>query len=220
MPSTLVITGTDTGVGKTFVGCALARALCARGVRVLAVKPIETGCPGPPTVGEDGAQLAAATGQRDPAHALVRLPAPLAPAEAADRAGRRLDLDALAGRVRALAAGADVALVEGAGGLLTPLTWERDLTDLARALDARVLVIAADRLGAINQTRLVLGALTVAALPLAGVVLSAPAERDGSTGANAAAIARCSPGTVVVAVPRASAPGDLAAPLAPLIDRL
>jgi len=220
MPSTLVITGTDTGVGKTFVGCALARALGARGVRVIAVKPIETACPGPPTAGEDGAQLAAATGQTEPAHALVRLAEPVAPAVAADRAGVRLDLETLAQRVRALAAGAELTLVEGAGGLLTPLTWERDLTDLARALDARVVVVAADRLGAINQTRLVLGALTTAALPLAGVVLSAPAERDGSTGANAAAIARCSPGTVVVEVPRASDPGDLAAPLAPLLDRL
>jgi len=220
MPSTLVITGTDTGVGKTFVGCALALALSARSVRVMAIKPIESGCPGPPAAGEDGALLAAATGQPDPVHALVRLPAPLAPAEAADRAGVHLDLEELARRVRALAAGAELALVEGAGGLLTPLTWERDLTDLARALDARVLVVAADRLGAINQTRLVLGALTTAALPLAGVVLSAAAERDGSTGTNAAAIARCSPGPVVVEVPRASDPRDLAAPLAPLLDRL
>ncbi len=220
MPSMLVITGTDTGVGKTFVGCALARALCARGVQVLAVKPVETGCPGEPTAAEDGAQLAAATGQRDPVHALVRLAEPLAPAVAADRAGLRLDLEALVQRVHALAVGAELTLVEGAGGLLTPLTWDRDLTDLTRALDARVLVVAADRLGAINQALLVLRVLEGLALPVVGLVLSAPAERDATTGANAAAIVRLSPGLHVVTVPRVSDPSALGGHLAPLLARL
>ncbi len=216
----LVITGTDTGVGKTFVGCALALALRARGVRVLAVKPIESGCPGEPTAAEDGVRLAVATGQREPAHALVRLPDPIAPAEAADRAGLRLDLEELVRRVRALAAGAELTLVEGAGGLLTPLTWDQDLTDLTRALDARVLVVAADRLGAINQALLVLRVLGGLALPVAGLVLSAPAERDATTGANAAAIVRRSPGLPVVTVPRAPDPSALGGHLAPLLARL
>ena len=65
-PSVLLIVGTDTGVGKTWTGCALARVLCRGGRRVVAVKPVETGCPGAPAETEDGVALARATGQVEP----------------------------------------------------------------------------------------------------------------------------------------------------------
>lgn len=192
-PRPVVITGTDTGVGKTYVGCRLARALRAEGVDVRAVKPLESGCaPGVPGANEDGARLARASGQPRPTAALVRLIAPLAPPLAAEREGRELDFDALVDVTRFALEGADVALVEGAGGLLAPLTWERNALHLAEELGAACLVVAADRLGTLNHALLTVGALHAAGVACLGVVMSAP-DRDGadlSTGTNAAALRR------------------------------
>ncbi|HEU4682675.1 MAG TPA: AAA family ATPase, partial [Gemmatimonadales bacterium] len=72
----ILITGTDTNVGKTWVACALAHALRGGGKQVIAIKPVETGCSDPPTVREDGVLLAHATGQTQPAHAILRLTEP------------------------------------------------------------------------------------------------------------------------------------------------
>src|SRR5213595_862138 len=93
----LFVTGTDTGVGKTFVACALAHALRARGVRVAVMKPIETGVVGEP---EDALRLRAAAARLE---------------------GVAIDVDRLAGLIVQRAAAADVLLVEGAGGLLVPI---------------------------------------------------------------------------------------------------
>jgi dethiobiotin synthetase len=186
----VVIAGTDTGVGKTFVGCALARALARAERRVLAVKPVESGCGDGPREAEDGALLAAATGQSEPREALVRLRAPIAPALAAEREGVTLDVDALAVRIRTLGTGFDMVLVEGAGGVLSPLSWTRDVTHIAHDLDARVLLVASDRLGVLHHVRASVQTLLDTWLVPVGVVLSAPAEPDASTGTNAAALAR------------------------------
>ncbi|MFC1643407.1 dethiobiotin synthase, partial [Myxococcota bacterium] len=202
-PSVVVIAGTDTGVGKTWVGCAMARALRRIGRQVLAVKPLETGCPGAPTETEDGVALARATGQTQPAQALLRLREPVAPSEAADREGQQIDFDHLVRCVRRYRARADVTLVEGAGGLLSPLTWDRNAVDLALALEARVLLVSADRLGTISHTLMAVKWLELSGLEIAGVVLSAPARPDASTGSNAAAISRVSGFSRVLAIPRA-----------------
>src|SRR6185436_1437495 len=96
----LVVAGTDTGVGKTWVCAALARALVERGLRVTAVKPVESGCG--ETVGpeEDGVVLAEATGQERPREALLRLRAPVAPPVAADLEGVEVRLHPLVERIR------------------------------------------------------------------------------------------------------------------------
>src|SRR5512141_2177053 len=130
-PPVTLIVGTDTGVGKTWITCALAQALKDAGQRVVAVKPIETDCLDPPRVDEDGIRLAAATGQAGPKRALVRLPGQVAPAIAADQAGVTIDYDDLVARIRALATPETLLLVEGAGGLLSPLTWTDNHLDLA-----------------------------------------------------------------------------------------
>jgi dethiobiotin synthetase len=161
-----------------------------QGRRVVAIKPVETGCTHLITAEEDGAQLASATSQASPRAALCRLAAPLAPAMAAEAAGVTIDLDELVLEMESHGAAADIVLMEGAGGLLTPITWEWNIVDLARALDASALVVSSDRLGAINQTLLALSALRLARLEVRGVALTAPAEPDQSTGSNAAAIAR------------------------------
>ena len=215
--TTLLITGTDTGVGKTWIGRALGHALVAEGRRVVAIKPVETGCSDTTMRLEDGAMLAAATGQAEPRAALYRFPAPLVPALAADAAGKAIDLDAMLLRLEALSAGADVVLVEGVGGLLTPMTWEWTVVDLARALGAPALVVAADRLGTINHTLLTLGALELAGLEVAGVVLTAPETPDPSTGSNAAAIARLAGIDRIVTVPRRADPATAGREIQPII---
>jgi dethiobiotin synthetase len=191
VPNFLVVAGTDTGVGKTFVTVALAHALQRRGARVVAVKPVESGCGEGPRDHEDGALLALATGQAEPCEALVRLRTPVTPALAADMEGVVVDVPALATRIRQLGDAADVVLVEGAGGLLSPLAWDRDLTHLARDLDdARVLLVGSDRLGVLHHVHATVQVLCDTWLQPLGVVLSAPGVPDASTGTNAASLRR------------------------------
>jgi dethiobiotin synthetase len=186
----VVVAGTDTGVGKTLVTAGLAAVLLRNGRRTIAIKPVETGCSNGARDREDGAILAAATGQATPREALVRLRDPLTPALAAEREGVALDTDALVARARELAAGADVVLVEGAGGLLSPITWTTDITSVAHGLDATVLLVGADRLGTINHVHMAVQVLLDTRLLPAGIVLSAPETPDPSTGTNAAALRR------------------------------
>ncbi|MEO8138955.1 MAG: dethiobiotin synthase [Gemmatimonadota bacterium] len=200
-PPVTLIVGTDTGVGKTWITCALASALKDAGQEVIAVKPIETDCLDPPRADEDGIRLAEATGQSGPKRALVRLPGQVAPAIAADLAGVTIDYDDLVARIRALAAPETLLLVEGAGGLLSPLTWNDNHLDLAHSLDARVLLIAADRLGTIGHTLMALRVLQAEKVPVLGVVLNQPGEPDDSTRTNAGALARLAESTAFVTVP-------------------
>jgi dethiobiotin synthetase len=223
-PRPILITGTDTGVGKTWVARALAHGLRAAGHRVVAIKPVETGCGAPGDVGvraaEDGVLLAQATGQAEPAHAIVRLPAPVAPAVALDEADTGIDFDSLVLRIERYAKGADATLIEGAGGLLTPITWEWNATDLAQTLGAKALVVGVDRLGTINHTLLTLSVLELTGIPVAGVVLTAPAVPDRSTGTNAGAIARLSGIERIVTTPRTDDLAKAAKALTPAVEWL
>lgn len=214
----LVITGTDRGVGKTWVGRALGRALSAAGRRVVAIMPVETGCSDATARLEDGPLLAAATGQAEPQTALHRFAAPVAPALAAEAEGGTIDLDALILRIEALGEGADLVLIEGAGGLLTPITWEWTVVELARALSATVLVVAADRLGVINHAQLTLSALELAGLEVTGVVLTAPETPDASTGTNALAIARLGGLAQVTTIPRMDDPAGAGPLVVDILD--
>ncbi len=202
----ILITGTDTGVGKTWVGCALALALQSAGKQVVAIKPLETGCAGVPGEREDGVLLAQATGQSQPAHAIFRIAEQVPPTLASDRSGITIDFDALVLKIERYGENAEYLLIEGAGGLLSPVTWEWNMVDVARALGACALVVGVDRLGTINHTLLTLSALELAGVPCAGVVLTTPETIDQSTGSNAAAIARLSGLERVVAAPKTAYP--------------
>jgi len=160
------VTGTDTAVGKTTVVAVLARALRARGLRVLAAKPVESGN------GDDAARIAAAAG-----HAPVcryRFAAPVAPGVAAEQAGLTIDFDLLAADLSAAwqRGGAQLALVEGAGGLLCPLGGRRTMADLAAHLGLPLLVVARAGLGTINHTLLTVAEAERRGLAVAGIVLS------------------------------------------------
>ena len=187
--STLFITGTDTGVGKTFVACALATALRARGRRVAVLKPVETGVIDEP---EDAHRLRAAAGDFAPLDDVCpyRLRAPLAPAVAARLEGITIDVAFLVALVARRATAADVLLVEGAGGLLVPLVDRTTWIDLAGRCALPVLIVAANRLGAINHCALTGRVAVAAGLAVRGFVLSQPsATADPSTATNAGEIA-------------------------------
>lgn len=192
MSGRVVVTGTGTEIGKTMVACGLARALSDRGTDVRAVKPVESGTAGTGREREDGTLLARAARQEEPSEALIRLEEPLAPPVAADREGVELSLAAWVERIEAISAGADLTLVEGAGGVLSPLTWHATARELAAALDAPALVVAPDRLGCLTHTLTALESLRVGGVERLGVVYSAPPEDDASTGCNPETLARFS----------------------------
>ncbi len=214
----VVVTGTDTEVGKTTVGVGLVTLLAARGRNVLAIKPVESGCAETPGPDEDGVRLARAIGQDEPRQALTRLRKPVAPPVAADEEGVALDHRAWCDRIRALAEDREIVLVEGAGGLFSPLTWEATTRDLATTLGASTLVVAADRLGCINHVLLTVEALRAEDVEMLGVVFSAPETPDESTGANAAALGRFAPDLRTASVPRLADPTDAVAHLNPVAD--
>jgi dethiobiotin synthetase len=166
----LVITGTGTGVGKTVVTAALAALAADRGVPVAVVKPAQTGA-GPAELG-DLDVVRELSGVHD-LHELARYPDPLAPATAARRAGLPpVDLAAAATAVATLAASRRLVLVEGAGGLL--VRYDADggtVADLARVLNAPVLVVTEADLGTLNATALTLEVVAHRGLDLAGVVV-------------------------------------------------
>lgn len=174
--SVVVVSGTGTGVGKSVVTAALAALAADRGAAVAVVKPAQTGL----GVGEPGdlADIERLSGVGD-THELSRYLRPLSPAAAARLAGQpALDLDAAAEEISALAGTRRLVLVEGAGGLLVRYDGDgRTIADLARKLDAPVLVVAEAGLGTLNHTALTLEALAHRGVELAGVVLGSwPAE--------------------------------------------
>jgi dethiobiotin synthetase len=216
----VLVTGTGARVGKTWVACALVRALRDAGKRVVAIKSVETGRSGPPSEWEDGVRLAQATGQEEPTQAIVRLALPGAPVLSGEGVERAIDFDALLLKIERYINGAEFGLVEGTGGLLTPVTWEWNMADLARDLGACALVVAEDALGTINHTLLTLSALELSGIPCAGVVLTTPETTDRSTGLNAGAIARLSGIDRVMSVPRISDPDDAAGVMTQVIGWL
>lgn len=179
--SVLVVTGTDTGVGKTVVTAALAALARLRGASVAVVKPGQTGV-GPDEPGDldDIRRLA---GIED-LHEGARFPDPLSPAAAARRAGLPpVSLSDTAHQVRRLAETHRLVLVEGAGGLL--VRYDEDgctIADLARWLGAATVVVARAGLGTLNHTALTLEAMAHRGIQLAGVVIGSwPARPDLAT---------------------------------------
>jgi dethiobiotin synthetase len=166
------VTGTDTGVGKTVVGCALAELLRRRRVDIGVMKPIETGVG--PQGPLDAIALVEAAAVRDDL-ALVcpeRFELPAAPTVAAAHEGRSVDLDAVRRAYATLRERHRFLLVEGAGGLLVPIAERFAMADLARELALPLLVVTRASLGTYNHTLLTLEAAERRCLAVAGVVIS------------------------------------------------
>ncbi len=184
------VTGTDTGVGKTVVAAALARAEREAGRAVAYCKPVQTGLrPGEPG---DADFVGGAAGV--PVAEGLRLEEALAPAVAAERAGVKVDVDALVSWCRHQASAVDVLLVEGAGGLLVPLSGDVTMADLAGRLGAEVVIATRPGLGTLNHTALTVEAARARGLPVAGLVVCAwPAEPGVTEATNLERLAAMAP---------------------------
>jgi dethiobiotin synthetase len=176
MTKGVFITGTDTGVGKTFFACALARYLKALGYRVGVMKPAETGC----DTGDgklaprDAIALKTASGCDLPLEKICpyQFAEPLAPSVAAEREGRRIDIDCLLDIYQEISSAHDITLVEGAGGLMVPLLASYTVADFASVAKLPLIVVAANKLGAINHLLLSLEHASCKGIRVLGYVLN------------------------------------------------
>jgi dethiobiotin synthetase len=182
MGRAIFITGTDTGVGKTFFTCGLARLLRSYGYRVGVMKPAETGCAmrDGALYPEDAWRLKEASECAAPIDKVCpyRLPEPLAPSIAAERAGARIDVDHLLTVCDEIKAAHDITLIEGAGGLMVPLLPSYTFADFARVAKLPVIVVAANKLGAINHVLLSLEHASCKELIVLGYVLNRLSNED------------------------------------------
>jgi dethiobiotin synthetase len=180
---TLVVTGTDTGVGKTVVTAVVARRAADRGESVAVVKPIQTGV----RAGEPGDvdEVRRLSGVND-LHEFVRFEEPLAPATAARRAGLPgPSAGVIAGKIRELD-DRDLVVVEGAGGILVRFDEDgTSLVDVAALLDAPVLVVVRAGLGTLNHAALTCAVLAARGLECPGLVIGAgPVDPDTASRCN------------------------------------
>ncbi|MEG3791811.1 dethiobiotin synthase [Lysobacter sp. CCNWLW3] len=166
------VTGTDTGIGKSFASAALLHALRARGLRAVGMKPVASGCElTPEGLRNEDALLLQAASSPTPAYADINpyaLRAPLAPELAAAQDGVEVALPPLLAAHARLAAQADAVVVEGVGGWAAPLSATLDQAELARELGAAVVLVVGMRLGCINHARLTARAIEADGLRLAG----------------------------------------------------
>lgn len=175
----IFMTGTDTSVGKTFVACAMLRALRSLGMDVGVMKPVETGC-GDALVPADAVALREAAGVTDSIDDInpFRFRDPLAPSSCAEIEKRPVDMDRIMTAYREMAARHEFMVVEGAGGLLVPITDTETISDMANKLGLPLIVVARTRLGTINHTLLTLSHADRVGLKVAGIILN-PADEGG-----------------------------------------
>lgn len=176
MPDGIFITGTDTDVGKTFVGAAIAEAARTRGIDLGVLKPVSAG-------GRDDVHcLKQAAGVADDDNTVnpVALANPLSPDIAAEFENVCIDVQLIHQAFDQLSRDHDQLLVEGAGGILVPVTRDISMIDLAAHFALPILIVAHAALGTINHTRLTIEALQGRGLPILGVVYnqSSPGARS------------------------------------------
>jgi dethiobiotin synthetase len=172
----LLVTGTDTGVGKTLVAGAIGDWFRRRAFRVSVLKPCATGCVHrrEGLVSEDAEFLAHCANARFPLDVICPqcYAEPLAPAVAAERAHKPLDWEAIDRSITAMSAESDVMIVEGVGGLMVPMDAKHTFRDVAVWMNVPTVVVARPGLGTINHTLLTINSLREANVPIAGVVIN------------------------------------------------
>lgn len=169
------VIGTDTGVGKTLVSCALIEALRATGVSAVGMKPVASGASldaDGRLANEDADALAHASGLARPTPLTnpYLFEAPLAPHVAARREGRSIERAVVLDALSALRAEADHVIVEGVGGFVVPLSDDWTTADLAVDIGAQLILVVGLRLGCINHALLTAEAVRARGLALAGWV--------------------------------------------------
>ena len=210
----LVVLGTDTGVGKTRVGCALVRALRERGVDVAVSKPVESGADSGDGVlrPADAIALADAAGSASIDTVCPwPLPRPVTPAEELEAHAPDVTLADVADAAARATAGSRLGLVETAGGVHSPLVGTHGSLALAAALDAPAVLVTRDRLGTLSVTSTAIDAIRATGVELVGCILNRWVDDPGddvSLRTNAEWLARMHPDVPVFCV-RGDAPDAL-----------
>lgn len=172
----IFITGTDTGVGKTYVARGIAWTFRRDGIDVGVMKPAETGCRRRfgQLIPSDAISLMKAAGVRDSLSLVnpYRFSKPLAPSVASEIAGKTIDPARIVNSFQVLSRRHDFMIVEGAGGIMVPLSGKYLYLDLAAALRLPVVIVARPGLGTINHTLLTISAFKKRRLQIAGVVIN------------------------------------------------
>lgn len=219
----VVVTGTGTGIGKTYAAAALVatwhRVLAERGLpaSVAGLKPVESGGT------EDGDLLGRMSTfhvKRFQAPYLLRRP--VSPHLAARDEGIRIDLERIRDVVDRVREEADAVVVELPGGLYSPLDGRTTNADLTRELaPSRTVLVAPDRLGVLHDVTAALRASSADGVPIHAIVLSSPLEPDASTGTNATELAALTDVPVAAVLPRADLTSTIAdGRLVPLVERI
>ncbi len=222
----LLITGTDTGIGKTVIAGAIAAWFRRHGHRTGVLKPAASGCirRREGLISEDAEFLAHCADAPQPLDVIApqRFLEPLAPAVAAQRAGGTLDWQSIQRSIDAIAGQSDVLIVEGVGGIMVPMDEKHTMLDVAKWLALPSVVVARPALGTINHTLLTVNALRGAGVDVAGVAINRyPAETPPvAEETNPRAIEKWGKVPVLAIVPDTreqiakSVPPDIAAPIA------
>jgi dethiobiotin synthetase len=164
----IFITATDTGVGKTYVACGIARALTTLGISCGVLKPISCGGR------EDARELMAAAGIKEKLDTVnpVHLKYPLAPLLSARRENKTILMGSVWDSYRKFSRKYDFTIVEGAGGVMVPILNDYFVRDMIRDFRLPVVVVARPDLGTINHTLLTVGALQSAGITVLGIAVS------------------------------------------------
>lgn len=182
MNRAIFITGTDTNSGKTIVTATLARVLRNQGINVGIMKPVTSGCikRGETLVSEDAELLAWAAGvQLEEDSVPYRLHAPIAPSVAAERENIRISFPVICDAFKRLQSNYDFVLVEGAGGLMVPLSGGLMVADLVLSLEIPLLVVARPNLGTINHTVLTCFAAKQLGIDVRGTIINSYPTHPG-----------------------------------------
>lgn len=192
-PRSFFVTGTDTGVGKTLVCCALLYGFAALGRSVIGMKPVAAGAvrSADGMVNDDVAMLRSASNVEAPpqlANPYCFEP-PIAPHLAAEEVGAAIELATIVSAYRQLATVADIVIVEGVGGFCVPLNHDEDSADLAQLLGLPVILVVGLRLGCLNHALLTAQAIRAKGLTLAGWIANRIDPAMAAADENVAALA-------------------------------
>lgn len=208
--SSVFVTGTGTGIGKTLISCALVYQRRMKGMPVDAMKPLVSGFDPDAPAGSDPAELLAALGRPIRADTLAdvspyRFRAPLSPDVAAAREGQSLDVDTLTAAVVARTARGPT-LVEGVGGLMVPLAGRQTVLDWLRATGLKAVMVCSGALGTLSHTLCAYEALDRAGVESTGLVVSSSGDDPMPLEETIACLRRYLPDETMIPVPRIEGP--------------
>ena len=168
----LTILGTDTEVGKTYVACRVIESLVREGVAVGAYKPVASGAPS--LEQSDGFKLWQASGQRGSLEEVTpqQFTAPFAPPIAAELENKRVSDKAIIDGVLHWASRCEILILEGAGGLMSPISWTMTNASLALELQFPIVLVSENRVGVVNQVLTTLVAARSIGLKVCSIVLN------------------------------------------------